>query len=141
MRSPEAWLTIVVAGVLVTMVAFYIVRWLDRGTGAIVGWFAQRGQRRQAERTARITAARSNRDLLNLFKMRTVGLRLRGVALLILALAFGGMAAFVRHGGSLPWAFEIGCFAGVATAVVALVLISRATYIEAEMREAEKPGS
>lgn len=141
MRSPEAWLTIVVAGVLVTIVAFYIVRWLDRGTGAIVGWLAQRGQKRQAERMARIAAARSNRDLLNLFKMRTVGLRLRGVALLILALAFGGMAAFVRYGGNFPWTFEIGCFAGIATGVIALGLISRATYIEAEMREAEKPGS
>jgi len=142
MRSPEAWLTIVVAGVLVTVVAFYIVRWLDRGTSVIVGWLAQRGQKRQAERMARIAAARSNRDLLNLFKMRTVGLRLRGVALLILALALAGMAAFVRVGGSVfPWAFETGCFAAVLTAVVALVLISRATSIEAEMREAEKPGS
>jgi hypothetical protein len=142
MRSPEAWLTIVVAGVLVTVVAFYIVRWLDRGTSVIVAWLAQRGQKRQAERMARIAAARSNRDLLNLFKMRTVGLRLRGVALLILALALAGMAAFVRLGGSVfPWAFEIGCFAAVLTALVALVLISRATSIEAEMREAEKPGS
>ena len=141
MRSPEAWLTIIVAGVLVTIVAFYVVRWLDRGTSAIVGWLAHRGQKRQAERMARIAAARSNRDLFNLFKMRTVGLRLRGVALLILALAFGGMAVFVRYGGSVPWAFEIGCFAGIATAVIALGLISRATYIEAEMREAEKPGS
>ena len=141
MRAPEAWVVVVLAGVLVSIVAFYIVRWLDRGTGAIVGWLAQRGQKRQAERTARIAAARSNRDLLNLFKMRTVGLRLRGVTLLILALAFGGMAAFVRYGGSFPWAFEIGCFAAVTTGVVAVVLICRATYIEAEMREAEKPGS
>ena len=141
MRSPEAWLTVVVAGVVVSFIAFYVVRWLDRGTGVIVSWLAQRGQKRQAERTARIAAARSNRDLLNLFKMRTVGLRLRGVALLILALAFGGMAAFIRYGQNLPGAFEIGCFAGVITGVVAIVVICRATYIEAEMREAERPGN
>src|SRR5215510_7427983 len=110
MKTPETWLIVVLAGVAVSIIAVYVVRWLDRGTSAIVGWLAQRGQRRQAERMARIAAARSNRDLLNLFKMRTVGLRLRGVALLILALAFSGMAAFVRYGGNVPWAFEIGCF-------------------------------
>jgi hypothetical protein len=139
MKPPEAWLVVVLAGVLVSIVAFYIVRWLDRGTSGVVGWLAQRGQKRQSDRTARITAARSNRDLLNLFKMRTVGLRLRGVALLILALAFAGMAAFVRSGANFPGAFEIGCIAGATTGVVALVLIWRAITIEAEMREAEKP--
>ena len=139
MKAPEAWVVIVLAGVLVSIVAFYIVRWLDRGTSGVVGWLAQRGQKRQTDRTARIAAARSNRDLLNLFKMRTVGLRLRGVTLLILALAFGGMAAFVRYGASFPGAFEIGCIAGVATGVVAMVLLWRAISIEAEMREAEKP--
>jgi len=139
MKAPEAWVVIVLAGALVSIVAVYIVRWLDRGTSGLVGWLAQRGQKRQTDRTARIAAARSNRDLLNLFKMRTVSLRLRGVALLILALAFGGMATFVRYGSNFPGTFEIGCIAGVATGVVAMVLIWRAISIEAEMREAEKP--
>ncbi len=139
MRAPEAWMVVILAGVLVSIVAFYIVRWLDRGTSGVVGWLAQRGQKRQAERTARIAAARSNRDLLNLFRMRTVSLRLRGVAMLILAMAFGSMAAIVRYGPNFPGAFEIGCIAGVITGLVALVLIWRAISIEAEMREAEKP--
>ena len=139
MRAPEAWVVVVLAGVLVSIVAFYIVRWLDRGTSGVVAWLAQRGQKRQAERMARIAAARSNRDLLNLFKMRTVGLRLRGVALLILALAFGGMAPFVRSCANFPGAFEIGCIAGIITGFIAVVLILRAISIEAEMREAEKP--
>jgi hypothetical protein len=138
-KAPEAWVVIVLAGVLVSIVAVYVVRWLDRGTSGLVGWLAQSGQKRQTERAARIAAARSNRDLLNLFKIRTVGLRLRGVALLILALAFGGMAAFVRYGSNFPGLFEIGCIAGVITGVVALALIWRAITIEAEMREAEKP--
>ncbi len=133
MRAPEAWVVVVLAGVLVSIVAFYIVRWLDRGTSGLVAWLAQRGQKRQAERMARIAAARSNRDLLNLFKMRTV------VALLILALAFGGMAPFVRSCANFPGAFEIGCIAGIITGFVAVVLILRAISIEAEMREAEKP--
>jgi hypothetical protein len=139
MKAPEAWLVVVLAGVLVSIVAFYVVRWLDRGTSGIVGWLAQRGQKRQSDRTARIAAARSNRDLLNLFKMRTVGLRLRGVALLILALAFGGMAAFIRYGANFPGAFEVGCIAATITGLGAVVLIWRAITIEAEMREAEKP--
>ena len=139
MRAPEAWMVVILAGVLVSIVAFYIVRWLDRGTSGVVGWLAQRGQKRQAERMARIAAARSNRDLLNLFKMRTVGFRLRGVALLILALAFAGMAALIRYGANYPWIFEIGCVAAAITAVVAVALILRAFFIEAEMRDAEKP--
>ena len=139
MRAPEAWVVVVLAGVLVSIVAFYIVRWLDRGTSGLVAWLAQRGQKKQAERMARIAAARSNRDLLNLFKMRTVSLRLRGVALLILALAFGAMAAFVRYNANVPGAFEVGSIAAVITGFVAFVLISRAISIEAEMREAEKP--
>jgi hypothetical protein len=139
MKTPETWVVVVLAGVVVSIVAVYVVRWLDRGTSILVGWLAQRGQRRQAERMARIAAARSNRDLLNLFKMRTVSFRLRGVALLILALAFGGMAALVRYGASYPWFFEIGCVAGTITAVVAVGLILRAFFIEAEMRDAEKP--
>jgi len=139
MKSPDTWVVVVLAGVLVSIVAVYIVRWLDRGTGALVGWLAQRSQKRQADRMARISAARSNRDLLNLFKMRTVSFRLRGVALLILALAFAGMASLVRYGASFPWIFEIGCVASTITGVVALVLIFRAYSIEAEMRDAEKP--
>lgn len=139
MKSPETWVIVVLAGVVVSIVAVYVVRWLDRGSSVLVGWLAQRGQRRQTERTARIAAARSNRDLLNLFKMRTVSFRLRGVALLILALAFEGMAALVRYGSNYPWIFEIGCVAGAITAVVAVGLILRAFFIEAEMRDAEKP--
>jgi hypothetical protein len=139
MKSPETWVIVVLAGLVVSIVAVYVVRWLDRGTSILVGWLAQRGQRRQAERMARIAAARSNRDLLNLFKMRTVSFRLRGVALLILALAFGGMAALVRYGANTPWVIEIGCVAGTITAVVAIALILRAFFIEAEMRDAEKP--
>ena len=140
MKPPEAWVVIAVAGVVVSIIAVYIVRWLDRGTSAIVGSLAQRGQKRQADRMARVAAARSNRDLLNLFKMRTVSLRLRGVALLILALAFGGMAAFIRYAANHPWAFEVGCIASAVTGFVAVVLIGRAICIEAEMRDAEKPG-
>jgi hypothetical protein len=138
-KSTETWVIVVLAGVVVSIVAVYVVRWLDRGSSVLVGWLAQRGQRRQAERMARIAAARSNRDLLNLFKMRTVSFRLRGVALLILALAFGGMAALVRYGSNYPWIFEIGCVAGAITAVVAIGLILRAYFIEAEMRDAEQP--
>lgn len=140
MKSPEAWVTVVLAGLVVSIVAVYIVRGLDRGTNAIVGWLAQVGQRRQADRMARITAARSNRDLLNLFKMRTVSLRLRGVALLILSFAFGGMAAFLRRITDDPWAFQIGCVSSAITGLIAVVLIFRAISIEAEMRDAERPG-
>ena len=139
MKSPETWVIVVLAGLVVSIVAVYVVRWLDRGTSILVGWLAQRGQKRQAERMARIAAARSNRDLLNLFKMRTVSFRLRGVALLILALAFAGMAALVRYGASYPGIFEIGCVAAAITTVVAVALILRAFFIEAEMRDAEKP--
>jgi hypothetical protein len=139
MKSPETWLIVVLAGVAVSIMAVYVVRWLDRGSSILVGWLAQRGQRRQAERMARIAAARSNRDLLNLFKMRTVSFRLRGVALLILALSFVGMAALVRQSAAYPWAFEIGCVAATITAFVAVGMILRAYVIEAEMRDAEKP--
>jgi hypothetical protein len=139
MKSPETWVIVVLAGLLVSIVAVYVVRWLDRGTSSLVGWLAQRGQRRQAERMARIAAARSNRDLLNLFKMRTVSFRLRGVALLILAIAFGTMAGLVRYGVNYPWLFEVGCVASLVTSIVAISMIFRAFYIEAEMRDAEKP--
>src|SRR5215510_2021471 len=126
MKTPETWLIVVLAGVAVSIIAVYVVRWLDRGSSILVGWLAQRGQRRQAERMARIAAARSNRDLLNLFKMRTVSFRLRGVSLLILALSFVGMAVLVRPSATYPWAFEIGCVAAAITAFVAVGMILRA---------------
>lgn len=141
MRPTEAWVTVVLAGIVVSIAAVYIVRWLDRGTGAIVGWLAELGQRRQAERSARVAAARSNRDLLNLFKIRTVTLRLRGVALLILALAFGGVGAVFRYVANDPLAFQIGCISSAITGLVAIVLICRAIYAETEMRDAERPPS
>lgn len=141
MKPTEAWVTVVLAGIVLSIAAVYIVRWLDRGTGAIVAWLAELGQRRQTERAARVAAARSNRDLLHLFKIRTVSLRLRGVALLILALAFGAIGAFFRYVANDPLAFQIGCVSGAITGLVALVLLCRAISAEAEMRDAEKPGS
>lgn len=140
MKSPEAWIIIGLAGVAVSIVAVYVVRWLDRGTNAFVGWLAHLGQKRQADRAARVAAARSNRDLLNLFKVRAVSLRLRGVALLILSLALAGLGTSLRYVTNDPWTFPVGCVSSAITALVAIGLIGRAISTEAEMRDAEKAG-
>jgi ABC-type multidrug transport system fused ATPase/permease subunit len=88
LKSPGWWLTVVLVGILINLFAAYFSRWLDKSSGRLSKWWAERTQKRSDARATRIQSLKTDGEALALASHIETRLRIRSLIYMVQTLFF-----------------------------------------------------
>lgn len=104
-HSLRWWISVVVAGILVNMVATYLMRLVDARLTKMSSWWRQRKAVEERERAAIVDALRADRNRQAQLEADEVRSRLRSLVLLVQAVGMGVIFVVAAIMGAPAWLF------------------------------------
>lgn len=102
-QFPRWWMSVVVAGILVNIIATYLLRFVDVRLTKTSSWWRRRNASAQQERHAIVEALRSERDGQTQFEVAEMRSRLRSLVFLVQSVGMGVLFVVAGLLGARMW--------------------------------------
>src|SRR6266436_9745534 len=113
LRSPQWWMSVVVAGILVNLAAGYLLKLLDARLAKASSWWRRKRESAVRERAAAVDALQTDRNQQARLEASEIRYRLRSLVSLVQAIGMGLLFVLFATVGAPAWLtmFAVALFA------------------------------